>query len=218
MYRWDIINKLIQENGFTRYLEIGVRHPDDCFNRIICENKDGVDPGIEIGENLVRYQYTSDDFFEKLENGELDKVPNFKWDVVFIDGLHLSFQVLRDVRNSLNHLNPNGYIVLHDCNPPEIFYAREDYAINGELQPWNGTVWKAIYNLRTDPGLDVCTVDTDWGCGIIRFTDYSYSRRPKIELDNEFYEYNTMIKNRRRNLGLIRVSELDDWLSYKVRV
>lgn len=218
MYRWDIINKIIQENGFTEYLEIGVRNPEDCFNRIICENKDGVDPGFEAEENLVNYPYTSDEFFLKLESGNLDKKPNFKWDVVFVDGLHLSFQVIKDVRNSLNHLNSGGYIILHDCNPAEIFHAREDYKVNGEPFLWNGTVWKAIYNLRTDQGLDVCTVNTDYGCGIIRRSDNSYPKRPRIDLDNEFYEYNIMARDRRKNLGLIQVSELEDWLSYRVRV
>jgi hypothetical protein len=217
MKRFDIINKIISDNGFKKYLEIGVRDPRDCFNLINCEHKDSVDPGVEILENLAKYQYTSDDFFHKLERGELDKDPNFKWDLVFIDGLHLSDQVFRDVINSLNHLNPKGYIILHDCNPPEIFYAREDALVNGKMDAWNGTVWKALYKFRTDPTLDVCTVDTDWGCGIIRFSDVNYAR-PKIELDNSFYEYNKMTEDRRRNLGLIRTDELNDWLEYRVRV
>lgn len=217
MQRYDIINKIIQDNGFTNYLEIGVCDPNACFNVIKCANKDSVDPGIEFSANPVKYPYTSDLFFQKLENSELDRSADFKWDVIFIDGLHLSYQVLTDVRNSLRHLSPNGYIILHDCNPPNIFFAREDYEINGERHPWNGTVWKALYNLRTDNSLDVCTVDTDWGCGVVRFADPKYPR-PVVEFNNPFYEYNIMAENRKHNLGLIQIYQLQDWLTRKIRV
>ena len=135
----------------------------------------------------------------------------------YIDGLHLSFQVLKDVQNSLQHLNPNGYIVLHDCNPPNIFLAREDYEINGERYLWNGTVWKALYNLRTNNDLDVCTVDTDWGCGIVRFANSEHPR-PEVKFDNPFYEYNLMAINRNHDLGIIPEHQLQDWLSYKIRI
>lgn len=210
MQRYDIINKIIQENGFTSYLEIGVCNPEDCYNLINCNSKDSVDPGVEFKENPVKYKYTSDEFFQKLEAGELDKSSDYKWDVVFIDGLHISTQVKRDVENSLNHLNPNGFILLHDCNPPEIFYAREDYYVNGVQRPWNGTVWKVIYDLRTSMNnLKVCTVNTDWGVGIVKRTD-TYSR--DVSFDNPYYEYNHMAQDRKKNLGLIEVQDLDSWL------
>ena len=69
----------------------------------------------------------------------------YEWDIIFIDGLHISTQVEKDVKNSLNHLSKHGIIVLHDCNPflNEDSYTRviEDYW--GQM--WNGTVWKAVY-------------------------------------------------------------------------
>lgn len=210
MQRYDIINKIIQENGFTSYLEIGVCNPEDCYNLINCNSKDSVDPGVEFKENPVKYKYTSDEFFRKLEARELDKSSDYKWDVVFIDGLHISTQVKRDVENSLNHLNPNGFILLHDCNPPDIFHAREDYYVNGVQRPWNGTVWKVIYDLRTSMNnLKVCTVNTDWGVGIVKRTD-TYSR--DVSFDNPYYEYNQMAQDRKKNLGLIEVQDLDRWL------
>ena len=215
MQRYDIINKIIRDNGFKKYLEIGVCNPNDCFNRIQCESKDSVDPGVEFPDNPVKYQLTSDDFFKSLEDGMLDRPADYQWDVIFIDGLHISDQVRRDVLNSLQHLNPNGYVLLHDCNPPEIFYAREDYYINGVQHPWNGTVWKVIYDLRSSRNdLDICTVDTDWGVGIIKRSN-EFIRT--IAFDNPYFEYNLMAKDRRRNLGLIEVNELDGWLKQNER-
>ena len=81
-YRYDIINKIISDNNFKNYLEIGVCDPEECFNRVYCENKDSVDPGVEFSKNPVKYPHTSDEFFNKLDNGELDKDPNYKWDVI----------------------------------------------------------------------------------------------------------------------------------------
>ena len=152
---------------------------------------------------------TSDDFFSSLEKGNLDLDPGFRWDVIFIDGLHISTQVMKDVINSLYHLNPNGYILLHDCNPETYFMQREDYYIDGVQHPWNGTVWKVIYNLRaTRDDLQVCTVNTDWGVGIIRRGNFN-----PIKFDNPFYEYNQMSKGRRKDLGIIEVHEFEHWIN-----
>ena len=51
---------------------------------------------------------TSDAFFS--QNNQI-------FDLIFIDGLHYSHQVLRDINNALRWLSPTGTIVLHDCNP-----------------------------------------------------------------------------------------------------
>ena len=105
MYRFDIINKLIKENNFKNYLEIGVCDPRECFDKIECENKDSVDPGVEFEENPVKYKMTSDEFFAQLK----DDHP--KYDVIFIDGLHLSWQVKKDIENSVKHLSDNGFFM-----------------------------------------------------------------------------------------------------------
>lgn len=211
MTRYHIINKLIEKNNFKNYLEIGVCNPAYCFDQVACLNKDGVDPGLEYGENPVSYKLTSDLFFDLLDTDRLDKPKDYKWDVIFIDGLHISNQVQKDILNSLNHLNDGGYIVLHDVSPPSIFRAREDYEVNGISEPWNGTTWKAMYWVRTHRNdLQTCTVNTDEGIGIIR-----KGTSTPIPFENIFYEYNIMDSNRINDLGLIEVSDLDEWLSKK---
>lgn len=210
MTRIDIINKIISKNGFQNYLEIGVRNPDDCFNLINCESKDSVDPGVENLENPVKYKYTSDIFFNLLESGQLDRPNNYKWDVVFIDGLHVCDQVERDIINSLNHLSEIGYIVLHDCNPPTTHHARDDYwDFSTPAQGcWNGSVWKAIYKMRCHKSdIHLCTVDTDWGCSII-----TKGNQPVLDFDNTYFEYVYFDTNRKKSLNLIEPIYLDKWL------
>ena len=198
MNRYDIINVLIRKNNFGSYLEIGVRDPKDCFNLIECGVKHSVDPGYEHSENSVKYKYTSDNFFSLLENGNLDLSINYKWDVIFIDGLHISTQVEKDIANSINHLSDGGFIILHDCNPPDLWFAREDYMINGVYHDWNGTVWKCVYKLRA-------TVDTDYGIGIIK-----RGEQQCCNFNNPFYEYREFEKNRKDHLNLISIEEFND--------
>jgi hypothetical protein len=206
MNRYDIINELIKKCDYKTYLEIGVRNPDECFNLINCEIKHSVDPGYEDTENRVDYPYTSDNFFALLENQELNLSATHKWDIIFIDGLHVSSQVEKDILNSLNHLSENGVIVLHDCNPPELWFAREDYVVDRVHHAWNGTVWKSIYKLRaTRPDLFVCTVDTDWGIGIVK-----RGKQQCCNFNNYFYEYREFEKNRKEHLNLISIEEFNN--------
>lgn len=203
MTRFEIINKLIVKHNFKSYLEIGVRDIDDCFDKIVCPIKNSVDPGHELINNFAEYKYTSDTFFTLLDNNELNISSTYKWDIIFIDGLHISTQVFNDIVNSFNHLSENGIIILHDCNPPELWHAREDYYVDGVPFDWNGTVWKTIYKLRaTRPDLFVCTVDTDWGVGIIK-----RGQQECCDFNNFFYEYREFEKNRKNHLNLVSIEE-----------
>ena len=209
--RYNIINHLTARFGYKSYIEIGLRNPRDCFDIIMIESKDSVDPGFESDINLAKYKFTSDEFFSNLEAGNLDKPSDFKWDIIFIDGLHRSFQVEKDIENSLRHLSDNGTIVLHDCNPPTEYHARCAFSDLSTAAGgyWNGTVWKAVYKLRcTNPDVDVCVVDEDWGCGIVR-----RGSQKLCEFDNPYFEYDIFYENRQRHLNLISPQELDSWIS-----
>ena len=158
--RWEIINHIIKKYDFERYLEIGISNPRWCYNMVSCRDKDGVDPGYEFENNVANYKMTSDEFFDLIKDH-----PEIQYDVIFIDGLHHADQVDKDIENSLKHLVPNGYIVLHDCNP--ISYDAQK--IPRETVVWNGDVWKSIVKLRcSEPNLEVTVVDTDWGVGVVR--------------------------------------------------
>ena len=200
MIRIDIIKNLIAKYGYKNYLEIGVYMKSHCFNHINCENKTSVDPDYEDSGDEFDYHMESDTFFTKLHNGETEFLPDMKWDLIFIDGLHLAPQVDRDILNSLEHLAEGGTIVMHDCNPPEEWLARE---IAEPRTAWNGTTWKAFYKFRhTREDLAMWCVDTDWGVGIIQ-----RGKQKLAPADNTFYEYKQFVSNRVQYLNLISPAE-----------
>jgi hypothetical protein len=212
MTRFELINEIVSINNFKTYLEIGVFKPEICFDQINCEKKTGVDPGIENPENPVDYKVTSDEFFDMLSNGETEFSVDHKWDVVFIDGLHLADQVYKDINNSLRHLSDNGFIVLHDCLPPNSFMAREDYDVNGIKYLWNGTTWKAYYKALTELSyVDVCVYNSDWGLGLIK----KCKRRRLPKKNNPFYEYNVMARDFINEMNIVDHNTLIKFITNK---
>lgn len=206
--RTEIINYLI---GFLNrdicYLEIGVRDPNSNFSKILAKEKYSVDPGYEQDVNMADFPYTSDDFFLKLQSGELLS-PQTEFDVIFIDGLHLAEQVDRDIQNSLKHLKSDGFLVLHDCNPPTEWHARESYShmLSPALAKWNGTTWKAFLKWRQCEELYSCCVDTDWGVGL--FSKSHTIGRALAKNSNPFYEFDSLDKNRKEWLNLVSFDQL----------
>lgn len=202
--RTVIINRFISLTPSQNYLEIGVRNPEKNFNRIKCKNKYSVDPGIEFEENPVDYKMTSDVFFEALRDGNLDISSAIKFDVIFIDGLHLAEQVHKDILNSLDFITDTGFILLHDCNPPTEFHARESYQFQNSPAGsfWNGTTWKAFYKFRHCKELYSICFDSDWGVGVISKTKYHDFNNLELPMTNPYFEFNTHLRNREVNMNL----------------
>ncbi|KAH8061302.1 methyltransferase domain-containing protein [Aureococcus anophagefferens] len=117
-------------------------------------------PPLDVGVDPVaggNVRATSDEFFATCGR---------TFDLIFVDGLHESAQVVRDAANALRILNPGGTLLFHDCKPllpPEGAFPMAPGTVY-----WNGTVWQAIAHLRTAPDIDVVTADFDWGVGIVR--------------------------------------------------
>lgn len=203
--RTIVLNLLIEQFKFSNYLEIGVRNPADNFDLINCKNKYSVDPGVEFKENPVDFQLTSDEFFEAIKSSQ-HQLHQKKFDVIFIDGLHLAEQVSRDILNSKKILSENGFIVLHDCNPPTEWHAREDYYY--DLTPakkmWNGTTWKAFFKERFDKHFGSLCIDSDWGIGLI--SERIPVDNPPLE-QNHFYEFFVLSRSRKNALNLISFEE-----------
>ena len=193
MKRTDVINALIKKYGYKSYLEVGTQDPTSNFDLINAEYKVSIDP-FPRGE--VTFVGTSDEYFESIDDSS-------KFDIVFIDGLHHSDQVLKDIENSFNHLSENGTIVCHDCLPTtEDMQARDDHG-----REWTGDVWKAIAELRVERiDLDIKVVDTDYGCGIIRRgTNIPYETTANYK---SYYHYST---NKRNMLNVISAEQFIQW-------
>jgi hypothetical protein len=191
MTRTELINGLIEKYDFKTYLEIGVNTPAQPGYNWVGVNipvKHGVDPNVE-----TTYKMTSDKFFEKYITQ--------KYDIIFIDGLHLFEQVYRDIINSLENLSDNGIIVVHDCNPITEITQRRDRASDS----WHGDVWKSIVKLRIEnPDIDICTVNTDEGCGIIR---KGSQKILEVDENTNIEEYSFLENNRKEALNLISIEE-----------
>lgn len=200
--RSDVLNYLLSSfKEETAYLEIGVRNPDHNFNRINATKKYSVDPGLEFKENPVDFPFTSDDFFEKLYKNEILS-NDIKFDLIFIDGLHFAEQVDKDICNSLKVIKDDGFIVIHDCNPPTEWHARLEYYYRHTPagSNWNGTTWKAFLKWRSNPSIYSCCIDTDWGIGIL--SKQKQIGKP-LQKKIEFYEFQDLDNNRSEYLNLI---------------
>ena len=183
--RNDLINILIEKINAKKYLEIGVFDGQNLA-KINCKYKVGVDPDTN---SPATFHVTSDEFF---------KNNNEKFDIIFIDGLHYADQVLRDILNSLEVLNDNGYIVCHDMNP----ICKEHQLVPFRHGVWNGDCWKAFVELRsTRDDLEMYVVNTDQGCGIIK-----KGKQNAINITEEL-TYENFDKNRKEWLNIIEVPE-----------
>lgn len=206
--RTEVINFLLNSlQRTTVYLEIGVRNPSDNFDLIKADEKYSVDPGLEYEANPVDFKVTSDAFFDGLRNQNYLH-PEIRFDVIFIDGLHLAEQVDRDIENALQFIKEDGFIVLHDCNPPTEWHAREEhtYTISPAGQQWNGTTWKGFLKWRYADNISSCCIDADWGIGVI-------SKKPILgkapKTVNPFYEFGVLETNRKDQLGMVTFDEFE---------
>jgi hypothetical protein len=169
--RVGIVQAELDRFARPRYLEIGV-HTGVLFLHLRARRKLAVDPEPRVPRwkrlghpnTALRGRVVamlSDEFFAQLD-------PAARFDVVFVDGLHLHEQALRDIDNALGHLAADGTIFVHDCNPTSAVSAGRDPAATGDAG-WSGDIWKAIAHLRAHrTDLTVETLDTDSGIGVVR--------------------------------------------------
>ena len=180
MNRLLIIRELLKHKKFNHYLEIGVFNGHNFF-RVKSTFKIAVDPYFRASAlrrlfktllnpfNLYNryFEKSSDDFFRE----DAPKVfADRMVDIALIDGMHTYDFVLRDVENTLRYLQPEGVILLHDCNPltPEAACSYQDWERRDFKGVWNGDVWKIIVHLRSmRPDLNVFVLDCDNGVGVV---------------------------------------------------
>ena len=130
----------------ARYLEVGVRNAN-TFNRVQEAGfKVAVDPVFAFDVEAARrdnprheyHEITSDEYFATAVE------PDQQFDLIYLDGLHVHEQTLRDLMNALHHLQPQGVIVViaaeHLC-----------MAMRGIRKPGAKTVTSAVRGQLHDP-------------------------------------------------------------------
>ena len=78
---------------------------EEYNNLIFSEVENNFDFNTNEFENLKKIKDLSDNFFEKNK---------LKFDVIYIDGYHKAFQVIKDFKNSWEILNKNGILIFDD--------------------------------------------------------------------------------------------------------
>lgn len=150
--RHDVINSLTKPGD--KYLEIGVEYGYTYSNTHFLD-KTGVDPDPKCDFSSIK-KCLSDEFFLLLKEREKKgtTLGKDKYNVIFIDGMHHSENVLRDFNNSVNVLSEGGFIFLDDILPlnynEQLKIPRQHYYENGILkygEEWTGDVWKLVYHL-----------------------------------------------------------------------
>jgi hypothetical protein len=214
--RKEVIQRVIDDLGGQRYLEIGIDE-GACFCAISVPQKIGVDPvpaaPLVIAEQAkpgVRYfALTSDQFFEKVA----PEVLAGGVDVVFIDGLHTYRQAYQDCMNALKYLSQGGVILLHDCLPA----SEEEALVAGSYEDakeinsgsnwdgnWVGDVWKAIVRLRAHhKDLGTRVLDCDHGIGIV-LREKNDSRLSLSLEQIDAMTFADLMANAKRYLGLCK--------------
>ncbi|MBN0989414.1 CmcI family methyltransferase [Amphritea pacifica] len=137
------------------YLEIGVRN-GRSLSLASCDAV-GVDPDPEIthelGDNTRVVSQTSDYFFEQA----IDPVLQRKPDLVFIDGMHLFENVLRDFINVERVSGPHTVVVVDDIYPNHPKQAARER----NTRVWTGDVWKLHTILKKyRPDLTLIPINT----------------------------------------------------------
>jgi hypothetical protein len=200
MDRISLINHYLSKTPGKKYLEIGV-YRGHSLNAISANIKDSIDPD---HSTPALYKITSDEFFTTVA-----PTLSYKYDVIFIDGLHYTDQVDKDITNSLNYLEPDGVIVLHDCNPISELRQRTPPDFDIWELGWNGDVWKSVVKFRKNypsTQYNVFVVNSDEGLGVIQ------NNVPGVSLDLEIpkdLNYEFFDKNRKELLNLIESHEFN---------
>ncbi len=198
-----IINKLTNSNN--KYLEIGVEY-GECFNQVHFTNKVGVDPDPKfIPTNGKLFKLTSDEYFTQYNIGDsisidsddiIEESPTF--DVIFIDGMHQSEYVLKDINNSLRILSKKGVIFIDDILPlnynEQLRIPIKHYYENGILkyaENWTGDVWKVVYHLLKNYKTNIETFKYFYnisfrGIGMFKFNEPFEINNTEIEIINSY--------------------------------
>ncbi len=131
----EVINDLIQKNGFKSYIELGLRDINATFNNVKCERKVSVD----INPCGATYTMSTDDYFA----GPGDKD---SFDIYFHDASHFAPQVEADLENIFKRWGENSIIVIDDVNPESSFLLDETFC---------GSAWQIWIQLRKRDDLEM---------------------------------------------------------------
>jgi GT2 family glycosyltransferase len=164
----DTIHALAAPDAASRYLEICTPTTGNQYaeidrsrfavcHRLMSRCPDGYDDGFKID-------------FRSADNSiggcvaEIARA-GLSYDIILVDPWHEYGTSVAALEAALELLADGGTIVVHDCLPAAADEATPQYRPGA----WCGVTFKAYVDfIAARPGLIYCTVDADYGCGLIR--------------------------------------------------
>jgi SAM-dependent methyltransferase len=160
MRRSEVIQRLLDLYEAPDYLEIGVCE-GTTFHAVRAARRVAVDPDFRFdiqaaaadpaNAGAAYHPITSDAWFTGPGRGEC-------FDLIFLDGLHLFDQTLRDLIHAIQRLKPGGAIVIDDVLPASYGASLRDLEESAkfrrmspgpqEPKAWMGDVFKLVFWIR----------------------------------------------------------------------
>lgn len=143
MNRDEIINELAKINNAKNYLEVGVES-GNTFNKVAIPNKVAVDP-------IKRFDPISG-IFHEMESDIFFRNCTQKFDVIFLDGMHLFEFIFRDFYNATKVASEKAIIIIDDVIPSDVnaaersqsFCVAQKIKLGSKDRNWMGDVYKFI--------------------------------------------------------------------------
>ncbi len=155
--RLDLVNylELCTYSTGNYYAELD-RSRFNAARRLMYNCPENFDDGLPIDFKIADFDISA--AISKLKR-EADKI-----DICLVDGWHTYDCAIRDLTCAYELLADGGVLVVHDCLPPTELIASPKW-VRGQ---WSGVSYRAYLDFVLARGdLDYCTVDVDFGCGII---------------------------------------------------
>ena len=168
----EIIDRLAALNGYLNYLELctprtglfyanTVRSRFEVCHRLMYRCPADFDDGLD-----VDFRSADDEITECLE---LIRKGNVRDDIILVDPWHEYETSLRDLTEAFALIPESGTILVHDCFPPTEDCTNPDGVWDPVAGGWAGVTHRAYVDFVNRRGdLTYYTIDTDWGCGVVR--------------------------------------------------
>lgn len=196
----DIINRLIQQFGLRSYLEYNKFDGASYYDGIVCPQKELA--------YLPEHSYLDADNLPRLLNAArdvpldmllplpqlLERYEGKKFDLVFIDPVHVRPDVDMALRTLPRLLNPDGILAVHDCNPEHVTLT----SLARRPGSWVGETYKAFTLFRAHNRDQTTTVSEDFGVGLI--WNINLNLDYPLDADIDYFQF---AANREEYIGLI---------------
>jgi len=167
--KYDIVNYIAKKYNYKHYLELCTPKTGNFYHAIdrsifdTCHRLMYRCPTNFNGSLPVDYRCGDENIILVLAQLRADRT---QIDICLVDGYHTYHNTRRDLAEAFNLISDGGILVVHDCLPPTIEFASPTFRYGN--RGWCGVTYKAFLDfVLFNNHIDYCTVDTDFGCGII---------------------------------------------------